>query len=34
VGEALSAAGFSDTEVTQVLSENWLRLLRRGLPSG
>jgi membrane dipeptidase len=34
VGEALAAAGFSDAEVTQVLSGNWLRLLRRGLPSG
>ena len=34
VGEALAAAGFSEGEVTQVLSGNWLRLLRRGLPSG
>ena len=34
VGEALSAAGFSDADVEQVLSGNWLRLLRRALPSG
>ena len=34
VGEALASAGFSEAEVEQVLSGNWLRLLRRGLPSG
>jgi membrane dipeptidase len=34
VGEALAAAGFSEADVEQVLSGNWLRLLRRGLPSG
>ncbi len=33
VGEALSAAGFSDSDIEQVLSGNWLRLLRRALPS-
>jgi membrane dipeptidase len=34
VGEALADAGFSDADVELVLSGNWLRLLRRGLPSG
>jgi len=34
VGDALSAAGFRDADVEQVLSGNWLRLLRRALPSG
>ena len=34
LGEALSTAGFSEADVEQVLSGNWLRLLRRGLPSG
>jgi len=33
VGEALSAAGFSDADVEQYLSGNWLRLLRRALPA-
>jgi membrane dipeptidase len=34
VGEALAAARFSDEAVEQMLSGNWLRLLRRALPSG
>jgi membrane dipeptidase len=34
VGEALAKAGFTDAQVEGVLSGNWLRLLRRGLPSG
>ena len=34
VGDALAAAHFSDSAIEQVLSGNWLRLLRRALPSG
>lgn len=31
-GDALLTAGFNDTDVTNILGGNWLRLLRRALP--
>jgi membrane dipeptidase len=31
-GDALAAAGFGDGDIRAILGENWLRLLRRGLP--
>ncbi|MGB8647601.1 MAG: membrane dipeptidase [Anaerolineae bacterium] len=34
IGEALANAGFKDDEVEGILSGNWLRLLRRTLPTG
>jgi membrane dipeptidase len=34
LGDALAAAHFDDAAVEQVLGGNWLRLLRRALPSG
>ena len=33
VGEALSAAGFSDRDVRGILSDNWVNFFRRALPS-
>ncbi len=33
LGDALAAANFSDGDVDNVLSENWLRVLRRALPA-
>lgn len=33
VGEALSAAGFSDSDVRGILSDNWVNFFRRALPS-
>lgn len=30
--DALSTAGFNDTEVRGIMGENWLRILKRGLP--
>jgi membrane dipeptidase len=32
IADALSAAGFSDTEVNGILGENWLRFFARALP--
>jgi microsomal dipeptidase-like Zn-dependent dipeptidase len=32
VGEALGDAGFSQTDIDNILGGNWIRLLRRGLP--
>lgn len=32
IGDALSAARFSDAEIAQFLGGNWIRLLRRALP--
>ncbi len=33
VGDALAAASFSDQDIANILGENWIRLLRRGLPA-
>jgi membrane dipeptidase len=32
VGEALGDAGFSQTDIDNILGGNWVRLLRRALP--
>ena len=32
IGDALSAASFSDADIANALGGNWLRVLRRGLP--
>lgn len=33
IGEALSARGYNQADVDAVMRENWLRMLRRGLPA-
>jgi membrane dipeptidase len=33
IGPALAARGYSETDVTAILSQNWIDLLRRGLPA-
>jgi len=32
VGEALGDAGFSQTDIDNILGANWVRLLKRALP--
>ena len=32
IGPALGEMGFSDVQIQAVMSDNWLRLLRAGLP--
>ena len=33
IGDEIATLGYNRNEVTQFMSENWLQVLRRGLPT-